>query len=78
MRSLHSKAAKSREDSVLHLARLSSHPQWASRWIQINNKASFQAHHKVHQALVLKLLSQAKIRRQPYGKHGHVLVKRIC
>lgn len=53
-----------------HQALPSSRRLWASRWIQVSNKASFLARHKVHQEVLLRLLSQVKNRRQPYGKRG--------
>lgn len=52
-----------------------SQMRWASRWTHLNNRASSQADQQAHQALLLKLLSQAKNRRRLSGKLGHVLAK---
>lgn len=78
VRSHHNRAAKSKEVSVQHQAHLNSRRLWASRWIQVSNKVSFLVRRKAHQAAVLRLLSQDKTRRQPYGKRNHMSVKGTC
>lgn len=59
-------------------AHLSSRRHWASRWIQVSNKVSFLVRRRAHQVALLRLLSQDKTRRQPYGKRGHMSAKGTC